>query len=70
MAMTLDLTAQTSVLTRSYDNARTGANTTETQFRPARVLKQGITKIFSLIVEMDDPKIEAQPLYAPNITMS
>ena len=69
LAITLDLAAQTTVLTRSYDNARTGANTRETQLSPARVLNQGLTKVFSLTVETDDPRIEAQPLYVPNIMM-
>jgi outer membrane protein assembly factor BamB len=70
LAITLDLAGQTTVLTRSYDNARTGANTTESQFSAARLLNQGMIKAFSLTLETDDPRIEAQPLYIPKITMS
>jgi outer membrane protein assembly factor BamB len=64
------LSAQTSVLTRSFDNARTGANTKESILTPARVLGQGLTKAFSLSLGTDDPRIEAQPLYVPGVTMS
>ena len=61
---------QTPVLTRSYDNGRTGANTSETSLAPSKVLAQGLTKIFTLRLVGDDPRIEAQPLYVPGITMS
>src|SRR5215467_9190611 len=60
--------AATPVLTRSYDNGRTGANTSETILTPARV-SQGLRKLFSLRVT-DDPRIEAQPLYVPGLTMN
>lgn len=56
-----------SVLTRSYDNARTGANTSETVFTPDKVA-QGMTKRFSIHIP-DDPRIEAQPLYVPGMLM-
>jgi outer membrane protein assembly factor BamB len=64
-----NLSAQTKVLTRSYDNARTGANTAETVLTPATVLSKGLIKSLSLSVGTDDPRIEAQPLYVPGITM-
>ena len=70
MAAFVPLSAQTKVLTRSYNNARTGANTTENVLTPARVLSRGLTKAFSLSVGEDDPRIEAQPLYMPGITMA
>jgi hypothetical protein len=59
--------AATSVLTRSYDNARTGAITTETVLTPD-VVSHGLTKRFSLVIP-DDPRIEAQPLYVPRMKM-
>jgi hypothetical protein len=62
------LRAQTAVLTRSYDNGRTGANMSETVFTPAIVATNGLKKIKSLTID-DDPRIEAQPLYVPNLTM-
>jgi outer membrane protein assembly factor BamB len=60
--------AGTPVLTRSYDNARTGANTSETVLTPAMV-SNGLKRLFSLRIS-DDPRIEAQPLYVPGVTMS
>ncbi len=56
-----------SVLTRSYDNARTGANTQESVLTPATVSK-GLRKLFSLEVT-DDKRLEAQPLIVPRVTM-
>src|ERR1700686_4176510 len=50
------------VLTRSYDNRRTGANTAEKILTPANV--SGLKKLRELQVDPgDDPRIEAQPLY-------
>jgi outer membrane protein assembly factor BamB len=63
-----ELKAATPVLTRSFDDTRTGANTSETVFTPANVAP-GLKKIFSLDIP-DDPRLEAQPLYVPGITMS
>jgi hypothetical protein len=51
--------SQTAVLTRSYDDARTGANISETVLTPANV-SNGLKKLFSLDIP-DDPRIEAQP---------
>jgi outer membrane protein assembly factor BamB len=56
-----------SVLTRSYDNARTGATTSETILTPDKVA-QGMKKLLSIQIP-DDPRIEAQPLYVPGIVM-
>src|SRR5262249_15987921 len=61
--------AETAVLTRSYDNTRTGANTAETTLSPAKILSRGLVKRFSLTLAGDDPRIEAQPLYVPRVMM-
>jgi outer membrane protein assembly factor BamB len=58
-----------SVLTRSYDNGRTGANTSETVLSPAAILERGIRKVRTLRLKGDDPRIEAQPLYVPGMLM-
>jgi len=58
------------VLTRSYDNGRTGTYTTETSFTPSAIKARGLRKVFSLKVEGDDPNIEAQPLYVPDVQMA
>jgi hypothetical protein len=58
----------TAVLTRSYDNGRTGANLTETTFTPALVSNKGLRRVRSFNID-DDPRIEAQPLYVPNLPM-
>jgi outer membrane protein assembly factor BamB len=62
--------AGTPVLTRSYNNGRTGANTTETTFKPADVAARGLNKLYTLTLGNDNPRIEAQPLYVPGVTMS
>lgn len=59
--------AAPAVLTRSYDNGRTGANTSETRFTPATVAN-GLKLLYQLKIT-DDPRIEAQPLYVPGLTM-
>jgi hypothetical protein len=61
--------AATPVLTRSYDNGRTGANLTETLLTPELVAGKDLQRAKSLIID-DDPRIEAQPLYVPNLAMS
>jgi Malectin domain/Chitobiase/beta-hexosaminidase C-terminal domain len=58
--------AQTSVLTQHYDNARTGANTSETILTPANVNTNSFGKLFSQLV---DGYVFAQPLYVPGLTM-
>lgn len=62
------LAAQTEVLTRSYNNGRTGANITESAFTPDAVMTKGLVRLKSLRIP-DDPRIEAQPLYVPELKM-
>jgi len=57
------------VLTRSYNNARTGAKSAETTLTPAAVGSSGLRKLFSLAIHDDTRGIEAQPLIVPDITM-
>ena len=63
----------TAVLTRSYDNGRTGTNLTETILTPALVASKGFSRVRSFNLSdgdfKDDPRIEAQPLYVPNLKM-
>jgi hypothetical protein len=63
----------TPVLTRSYDNGRTGANTTETVLTPALIASKGLKRTRSFELRdggfKDDPRLEAQPLYVPGIKM-
>ncbi len=66
--MTFSAQAATPVLTRSYDNGRTGANASETVLTPALLTAKGLRKIKSLPVP-DDPLGLAQPLYVPGLTM-
>ena len=68
LAVMLPPQSGTPVLTRSYDNARTGANTTETTFTPDLVAK-GLVRVKSLLIS-DDPRVEAQPLYVPGLTIN
>jgi hypothetical protein len=56
------------VLTRSYDNGRTGANTSETVLTAAAIAAKGLRRVRSFAID-DDPRIEAQPLYVPGVTM-
>jgi outer membrane protein assembly factor BamB len=57
------------VLTRSYDNRRSGANTNEQSLTPKNV---GNLKVLrELAVDAgDDVRIEAQPLYVPGLRMA
>ncbi len=61
--------ARTPVLTRSYDNGRTGSNTSETILTPQLLGTKGLRLLKSLKVN-DDPRIEAQPLYVPHLRLS
>jgi outer membrane protein assembly factor BamB len=61
--------ASTAVVTRSFDAARTGANTHETVLTPRLVGSNLLVKRFSLSFD-DDPRLEAQPLYVPGVSMS
>jgi outer membrane protein assembly factor BamB len=55
------------VLTRSYNNQRTGANTGETSLTPENVAN--LKKLRELTLDVgDDPRIEAQPLYIPKLS--
>lgn len=54
------------VLTRSFDNARTGVNPQESVLTPQNVGSNLLRKQFSLHVT-DDPRIEAQPLYVKGV---
>jgi outer membrane protein assembly factor BamB len=57
------------VLTRSYNNQRTGANTGETSLTPENVAN--LKKLRELILDVgDDPRIEAQPLFDPKLPMA
>src|ERR1700730_12789996 len=58
----------TAVLTRSYDIGRTGRKLTETTFTPALVSNKGLRRVRSFNIN-DDIRIEAQPLYVPNLQM-
>jgi len=58
----------TDVLTRSFDFARTGANTAETVLTPAAVKTRGVKKVLTLLTP-DDPRLEAQPLYLSAINI-
>ena len=52
----------TDVVTRSFDFARTGANTAETVLTPAAVRTRGVKNVLTLLTP-DDHRLEAQPLY-------
>jgi hypothetical protein len=58
--------AQTSILTQHYDNARTGQNTSETILTPANVSSTTFGKLFTLAA---DGYVYAQPLYVPNLAI-
>ena len=60
----------TSVLTRSYNNARTGANTQESVLTPDAVGTRGIAKLFTLHLNDDPRGAEAQPLVVSGVTMA
>ncbi|MGA3040420.1 MAG: PQQ-binding-like beta-propeller repeat protein [Bryobacteraceae bacterium] len=57
------------VLTRSYNDARWGANTQETTLTPANVGGLQVLRVLTPDAG-DDPRIEAQPLYVPQLAMS
>ena len=60
-------TAQVNVYTRSYDNARTGANLQETTLTPANVNATNFGKLFTFHT---DGEIYAQPLYVSNLAIA
>ena len=57
------------VLTRAFDNSRTGLNPTETTLTQANVRARGLRKLFSLYMEGDARGTEAQPLLLPSLRM-
>src|SRR5947209_1350857 len=59
-------TSQVAVVTREYDNARTGANLSETVLTPKNVNTTTFGKLFSYSFEGD---AYAQPLYVPNVSI-
>lgn len=65
-ACTLCAGAQ-SITTKSYDNARTSANTVETVLTPAAVRAKGMRKLPSIPVVGDARGMEAQPLVANGV---
>jgi hypothetical protein len=55
------------VLTRSYNNSRTGTNTAEKILTPANVKARGMRQYFTLPLEGDARGCDAQPLIIPNV---
>jgi PQQ enzyme repeat len=62
--------ASPAVVTRSFDNARTGANLRETILTPAGVRARGLKRLFSLPTPGDARGCEAQPLIVPGLAMA
>ena len=58
-----------SVLTRGYDNDRSGANTQESVLTAAAVRSHGIRRLFSLALPGDRRGAEAQPLIVPGVAL-
>lgn len=58
------VSASGQVLTRQYDNARTGATMTERILKPANVNARSFGKVFSFAVDGD---VYAQPLFFPRV---
>lgn len=59
----------TSITTRSYDSARTGANDAETVLSATAVRTRGVVRLFSLSIA-DDPRLEAQPLAVSGLRLA
>src|ERR1700744_6181332 len=59
--------AQVNVYTRSYDNARSGANLQETVLTPANVNSTSFGKLWTFHT---DGEIYAQPLYVSNLAIA
>jgi hypothetical protein len=57
------------VLTRSYNDTRSGSNTQETTLTPANVGHLKVLRVLSVDAG-DDIRIEAQPLYVPGLQVS
>jgi Bacterial Ig-like domain (group 3)/MBG domain (YGX type)/PQQ enzyme repeat len=67
LSLSVLATAQVNVYTRSYDNARTGANLQETILTPANVSPTTFGKLFTVHT---DGEIYAQPLYVSNLAIA
>ena len=59
----------TSITTRSYDTARTGANDAESVLSATAVRTRGIVRLFSMSIS-DDPRVEAQPLAVSGVHLA
>lgn len=59
--------AMSAVVTRSYDNARSGTTYNETILTAAAVRQRGIVRLFSIPLPGDARGTEGQPLIAPGI---
>jgi hypothetical protein len=59
--------AQVSVLTQHNDNARTGANLSETTLKPSNVDVKHFGMLFKRVL---DDQVYGQPLYVANVTIS
>jgi outer membrane protein assembly factor BamB len=59
----------TSITTRSYDSARTGANDAESALSATAVRTRGIVRLFSMSIA-DDPRLEAQPLAMSGVRLA
>jgi hypothetical protein len=57
-----------SVTMRSFDPARSGANTAETVLTPQAVRTRGVRQA-RVLQAPDDPRLEAQPLYLPGLVV-
>jgi outer membrane protein assembly factor BamB len=57
------------VTTRSYDNARSGANTQESVLTAGNVAAHGVRRLFSLQLPGDKRGAEAQPLVVPGVKL-
>ena len=62
------VSAQVSVLTQNYNNARTGANLQETILKPSNVNPQRFGKLFT-ITDIDT-EVNGQVLFVPNIVIN
>lgn len=58
------------VLTRSFDQFRSGANLAETVLTPAAVQARGITHLGDLVLQDDARGAESQPLVVQNLLMA
>jgi outer membrane protein assembly factor BamB len=66
VALLSSSSAQLPIPTSRGDNARTGANTSETLLTPSNVNKNSFGRLFSVPV---DYVVMAQPLYVPNVNI-